>query len=1227
MRDSARQGQDLDREPAGYVSLLAARTARIYAAVAPALLFGALIFAEEPQASVSSRAVNLPLRLLTLNVKMTAGDWATDRLGNFKVDGCDDQEGGGVFASGGYECRANKIAQRIKQYGYDVVVLEECSASSCRDQMLKDLHDNGPYTNYISKLDGQTNAQIDSGLMVFSKYPIEKPDWQMSSYKDNGIDDCSHNPEVVAASAGNHFSPHVIYLSTSPSVGAAADHEQFASSDVAPVKFHVFGNCSGYDCMADKGVGFFRIKADFGSWTDVAGNGVTGGVQYFNIFFTHMQASDAATNVTQHQEVKAFMRCVLAQMPGGYYETTAPHQENLVLLGDLNMENGKLGKDNGWTVADGMWHSLLAQNGDRAQASQSSDAKQYGNKPFYLHDVWAWDNSYGTTVTQDANLIDAWPYGGDPGATGDGGISDRLDIIAFSPAGWTYGSTFGPATCMQHATIEWNLRRPDKSPSTLGGYGGDGAEGLTAVSDHEGVSGAFYFRIPNRGCSPMGATADPAMVQFENTPPAQSPFDGPTQTVKTKDAQGNPLPKSWHWAEFDTPFETQWYMISKAGTYEFNVNPKNWTDSCSKDADCAPVGGSCKPAASGSTLKNTCQGPGYTPSHTDNGLIYQVYSLSDMSRPLTGFAHVQGALPPACGFDPPPGGFGFVPPSGCLPGWADDIYTLDRAPFLVKVSFRGTWNGPFKYPFQYRRHDCSEKTAPCVLNPSSTIKGHWERDAPQDKYFLFRVTHFDTFPLATLPPPTTPSGESVTQGNDPNPADHYQELLFQIADMTGPTAVTHLQTSTIEWYNTTPDANPHVYDTTEAAGGASDQRYYSMYKSGWPAGFTDKDTAEAIYGHRHVSANFASNTHVNPQAWSFIGSQEGGGFGPYNQNCSSAKHTAACIGAPSNSEMYGWNGFDAIDWGHQLDSQDRFYFLHVRRDSPQPPAQRAPFEYEVYWTTNLVYVSDGYGLPAGGGIAWSLGNSDSMNRFTDDMIYAEWRAGDAATSLYQTSAGGGSAVGKALTEESDDGPPARFMGYYDENDNGYPLDALFVGTNDIGETFITRHALRVRDHDGVSWKLLNADSFPYSDGVCNHGSHWVPPANQVLFNSDALSQHAIQQVNTRDICRDEDDVPSTPGCAFDGTPSNFVCAAHGWDEDYKPDPVCVFYMPALSFPYGLVCAKSIDNWLTIRTNYQMHYNLTPAKLPQYCEHQSECAGPGRNVDTPCCVAGQCNKCF
>lgn len=122
--------------------------------------------------------------------------------------------------------RAAKIAERMLASQYDIIALNEVFTDEPKETLVALLQ--ARYPHYIQQVDDDDWAHQDSGLMLFSRFPFEPL------------------PRDTYAAL------HVIARNGPGMDWNGVAYIEYANSSI--------GGCEGFDCWADKGVAFVRVR-------------------------------------------------------------------------------------------------------------------------------------------------------------------------------------------------------------------------------------------------------------------------------------------------------------------------------------------------------------------------------------------------------------------------------------------------------------------------------------------------------------------------------------------------------------------------------------------------------------------------------------------------------------------------------------------------------------------------------------------------------------------------------------------------------------------------------------------------------------------------------------------------------------------------------------------------------------------------------------------------------
>lgn len=178
-----------------------------------------------------------------------------------------------------HESRGRDIGQRIQAGRWDVVTFQEIQSDGMREGIFSQVT-RAVYPTQVRQLDDGDLGHEDSGLMLISRFAL----LPMTNVRPA---ECKR---------------------PGPRAGQCL------------VAFTEYDDCSGSDCLADKGIGLVRLA-----------NTRTG--RPLNVLFTHMQAHDDASSLasrgSQFTEIRAFADRWIPR-------ATTPGQDTM-LVGDLNV--------------------------------------------------------------------------------------------------------------------------------------------------------------------------------------------------------------------------------------------------------------------------------------------------------------------------------------------------------------------------------------------------------------------------------------------------------------------------------------------------------------------------------------------------------------------------------------------------------------------------------------------------------------------------------------------------------------------------------------------------------------------------------------------------------------------------------------------------------------------------------------------------------------------------
>jgi hypothetical protein len=334
---------------------------------------------------------------------------------------------------------AERMAKRIIASGYDFIVLNEVFDDEAGESFTKHLKSDYPY--YIQELDGDTVFAEQSGLAIYSRFPM--------------ID--LLNPGCDGDSCGGDC------------IGSVCDK----------VAFWVYHVCDDTawpwdiaDCDSDKGMALVRIR-----------NPHTNRV--YNTFFTHLQASyfgaDTQEDVEEHFETRKEQLRYAVDLLNDHLTEQQYTREDVFLMGDLNVDGN---------LNNAVFPLGIAKN--KYEWRYHFELATDHLNGFYI-DPWEKEQS---PAGADPGLTNGTEYA----QAGGGGA--RLDYIArHAPDSPPQAVPGIRDLCFQHMTLAYNLFWADKpgdySPKGLG------MGGIYSLSDHYGVNADINRWAPQ--CRPVEA--------------------------------------------------------------------------------------------------------------------------------------------------------------------------------------------------------------------------------------------------------------------------------------------------------------------------------------------------------------------------------------------------------------------------------------------------------------------------------------------------------------------------------------------------------------------------------------------------------------------------------------------------------------------------------------------------------------------------------------------------
>lgn len=383
--------------------------------------------------SQSVTDVDDSLRLVTFNLQMRDGALASVGRGE---------------STSMLRERARGLVANLARGDYDVIAFQEVFDEDIRRELRDAL--SARYPHYVAKayvdadddctyeaiaggLFGASNPGRcnDSGLMLFSRFPFERLTTSPAEYVGRA---------------------HV--------VGASTTSGWRASSDVGFVRYQ---DCTGSDCMAEKGAALVRIRHPRSG-------------RIYNTVFTHLQAERGDTiRPRQLDQVRSMIEATLtpAQRSG----------EELLMVGDFNLN----------TV-------LTEATGALQVPSELTTVGRPLRDLFYD----PWTQAFDNTPLPGALALRQPAQGFDPGRTGRDGARVDYILLKRAPSGTL------PAVCVEHLRVPHDL---DVFAT---------ANGPRAVSDHFAVAATIAPTRLNGNCGPFGAVSLPTDREMSGSVPTRS---------------------------------------------------------------------------------------------------------------------------------------------------------------------------------------------------------------------------------------------------------------------------------------------------------------------------------------------------------------------------------------------------------------------------------------------------------------------------------------------------------------------------------------------------------------------------------------------------------------------------------------------------------------------------------------------------------------------------------
>ncbi len=624
-----------------------------------------------------------PVRIGTQNVHALP-NWETK-----VAAGCEEE---GLFSSYDepFACEARLMAEKIRQSGYDIIVLNEAFHEAYARVIVQKLYpDHFPYI--IRSMGSAPTAGVNSGLMLLSRWPFAEIDPNDEAcFSTTGRMPGSELPIWAIGEGVSTYEPGVAY----PKVNKAIHFEEYEP-------------CNGPDCWAAKGLGHARVLAPGGLVLDV--------------FFTHLQAQDQSFGQYGNQlllgkeysdyqiyggsepprraqltRINEIVECVMSHR-------TAPN-DIAVLLGDLNM-NGDLSNPSASTS----WEGAL----DCPTPLTCTLAEPLWADPVETRNEWdfQFNRTGGIPNVNAVGLLDTWAYtmtsqcvparGAQYSPDNSASGGENCQVVGALPTR-PLDHQSGTVRFDRGATQAMNPTGEERLDYILlGQHGAPGVPYWPYYPQH--ISRAFNLLKGNTG--PSGFSRAPGRQNvLAGSDPITDHF-GLNMELDFHAARMNPaeayLLASAHGGGFATgvlPYETavHWYKVTEPGDWVFSVNPKNqlW-----------PGG----------------RGP-------DTGVTFQVYDNTDLSKPRPPIKGEVVAVPPRLYVANCTSKGDICTDTWSLPGYRQGKFTSDSFPLYIKVfasepdKLRATSaNG--QYVLFFHKADCTTPGEACSLLPYASTLG------------------------------------------------------------------------------------------------------------------------------------------------------------------------------------------------------------------------------------------------------------------------------------------------------------------------------------------------------------------------------------------------------------------------------------------------------------------------------------------------------------------------
>jgi hypothetical protein len=613
-----------------------------------------------------------PIRLGTQNVAAIPVDVTEKYLGMDKqraYGGC-----GETYRD--LACQATLLADKISASPYDFIALNEAfDDDDYRATILNGLYASGtgPYPYVLKRLDdsGDFNIAANSGLMFLSRWPFDT-----FNPGESGAE-CYTQPGQLDVGGCP-----ISYM-TLPVPGTGGSQLQAIPFTNCAAGFEIYNDTVGTDGWAEKGIGYARLVAPTG--------------RIVNVFFTHTQSTtcsdvslscsdppyeqyvpSSSIRVRQMRQANSFIQCMMSHR--------AAQNEAVVLMGDLNIE-GDLSNPYETMInppQPALWNSPLEMRNEwEYMFNGQVDGQSRIISAAGLKDTWAYSMTpmcvpaIGSTYSdvQQCQVVGAktseWstfqrgPVAFDRGVTwaNDPNSEERLDyiLVGHSSASTTYPSQ------PQHIARADNLLKERGDVSSFSRNPGNDLGGSSNLSDHFGLNAELD---------------DP--VSRDEGQPGMSPGDA--LDIPIDDGQDafllRPNPRLAY------PTAVHWYRLNTPGDYAISVNPFYYWS------------------------------PGNSQAGPDNGISYQIYEATDMSKPMAPYKGEVIEVPPTI-YDCVQDIGEFCTGAYHIPGYRSGRVKSANFPLYIKVFASDPSKLPKSggYNFFVKRMGCGSMKEACTMIP------------------------------------------------------------------------------------------------------------------------------------------------------------------------------------------------------------------------------------------------------------------------------------------------------------------------------------------------------------------------------------------------------------------------------------------------------------------------------------------------------------------------------